>query len=226
MLTKHYEVIQSCHLFKGMNKEEIEEICAQLQYKISKHQKGEIIFEEGDTCESLGVILSGKIELSTFFISGDVSNLITMNPGNIFGEAVLFSPKDSYPISITSVTKSEILFIDRQSLIDLMETHPIFLENYLGVLSRKVLFLNDKFKLLSLTTIRGKIAHVLIKLSKEQDSMMVKLPFSKEKMALHICTRRPSLSRELSKMKQDGLIDYDKSIVKILDYDALADELY
>lgn len=226
MIKKNYDVIKKCTLFQQLDKTEIEGICESLQHKITTYAKGETIFDEGEHCEALGIVLRGKIELSTFFVSGDVSNLITLGPSDIFGEAILFSPKDDYPISITSVTPCEILYIDKKTLIQTMEEHPIFLENYLNLLSRKLLFLNDKFKLLSLSTIRGKIAHVLIKLSKEQDSLTVKLPFSKEKMALHICTRRPSLSRELSKMKHDGLIDYDKSIIKILDYDALADELF
>lgn len=226
MIDKNYEVIKNCNLFQQLDKEEIEAICDTLPHKIVKYAKGETIFDEGEHCEALGLVLKGKIELSTFFVSGDVSNLITLGPSDIFGEAILFSPKDDYPISITAVTACEILYLNKQTLIHTMEEHPIFLENYLNLLSRKLLFLNDKFKLLSLSTIRGKIAHVLIKLSKEQNSMTVKLPFSKEKMALHICTRRPSLSRELSKMKHDGLIDYDKSIVKILDYDGLADELF
>lgn len=226
MIEKNLEVIQACHLFKNINRDETFAICKQINHRIKDYKKGEIIFEEGDDCKHLGIVLSGKVELSTFFISGDVSSLITMGPSSIFGEAILFSPKDQYPISITALSKAQILYVDKTALISLMEDHPLFLENYLELLSNKLLFLNDKFKLLSLTTIRGKIAHVLIKLSKEQNTLTVKLPFSKEKMALHICTRRPSLSRELSKMKSDGIIDYDKSMVKILDYDALTDELF
>jgi|LGVE01.1.fsa_nt_gb CRP-like cAMP-binding protein len=226
MLEKNYEAISQSHLFNGLDGKEIIEICTELQYKIAPYKRGETLFDEGESCESLGIVLTGKIELSTYFISGDVSSLITMGPSGVFGEAILFSPNDHYPISITALTQAEVLYIDKETLIGLMEIHPKFLENYLGVLSKKLLFLNDKFKLLSLSTIRGKIAHMLIKLSKEQKSHTVKLPFSKEKMALHICTRRPSLSRELSKMKHDGLIDYDKSIVKIIDYDALSDELF
>jgi len=226
MIEKNYDVLSQCYLFNGLDKENITIICKSLQNKVTHYKKGQTLFEEGESCLSLGIILKGKLELSTFFISGDVSNLITMGPSDIFGEAILFSPNDHYPISATALADVEVVYIDKQTLIDTMETYPKFLENYLGLLSKKLLFFNDKFKLLSLSTIRGKIAHVLIKLSKEQKSKTVKLPFSKEKMALHICTRRPSLSRELSKMKADGLIDYEKSTVKILDYDALTDELF
>lgn len=226
MLIKHSETLLNCQLFKSMTLEEINDIFDKVSCKIGNYKKSETIFDEGDDCNSLGIILKGKIELSTYFISGDVSSLITLNPSGIFGEAILFSSKEHYPISVTSNTVSEVLFLTKAEVMSIIEISPKFLENYLLLLSSKLLFFNDKFKLLSLSTIRGKIAHVLIKLSKEQNSLTVKLPFSKEKMALHICTRRPSLSRELSKMKHDGLIDYDKSIIKILDYDALTDELF
>lgn len=226
MQKKYKSNIQGCALFKQMSDEAIDHVIHAVETNIQQYEKGETIFDEGEQCEAIAIILDGKIELSTYFISGDVSNLITLNAGDIFGEAILFSPKDHYPISITSVSKSAVLYIPKSKLIELLEAHPVFLENYLRLLSQKLLFLNDKFKLLSLSTIRGKIAHVLIKLSKEQKSNIIQLPFSKEKMALHICTRRPSLSRELSKMKHEGLIDYEKSTIKILDMDALADELY
>lgn len=226
MLTKHYETLLKCQLFKNMTVEEIEDIFKNVSCNITTHQKSETIFDEGDDCNSLGIVLKGKVELSTYFISGDVSSLITLNPSGIFGEAILFSSNEHYPISVTSNTVTDILFLTKTDILKIIEFNSKFLENYLLLLSTKLLFFNDKFKLLSLNTIRGKIAHVLIKLSKEQNSMKVKLPFSKEKMALHICTRRPSLSRELGKMKNDGLIDYEKSVITILDYDALTDELY
>lgn len=226
MINSNYDILSKCQLFKGMNTSEIEGICSLLSMKVTKHKKLQHLFDEGDDCNSLGIILKGKVELSTFFISGDVSNLITLNEGDIFGEAILFSQNHHYPISITALTDVEILFLSKPEILKTIESNTNFLENYLLLLSTKLLFFNDKFKLLSLNTIRGKITHVLIKLSKEQNSLKVKLPFSKEKMALHICTRRPSLSRELAKMKKDGLIDFNKSIIQILDYDALIDELY
>lgn len=219
-------ILEKCQLFKNIEASEIEAICNQIKPKIKTYKKGELIVDEGESCNHLSIILEGKVELSTFFVSGDVSNLITLNPSDIYGEAILFSAAHTYPISATSIAQTRILMLHKTMLLEIMEAHPIFLENYLSLLSKKLLFLNDKFKLLSLSTIRGKIAHVLIKLSKEQNSLKVKLPFSKEKMALHICTRRPSLSRELSKMKHDGLINYEKSTVTILDIDALNDELF
>ncbi len=213
-------------LFKKINNEELDNIFKEIHPHIANYYKNDIIAEDGDTCNKIGIVLEGMLELSTFFISGDVSNLITLKPGDTFAEGIIFSPEDTYPISILAIKKSKILYLTKEELLYLMNKNPIFLENYLFLLSKKLLFLNDKFKLLSLSTIRGKIAHILINLSKKQNSLTVKLPFTKEKMAIYISNKRPSISREFKNMKNEGIIDYKNSIVKILDMEKLKNEVY
>jgi len=206
--------------------QEIDDLINKRRGQIKTYKKGETLYESGDPCNNLSIVLKGKIELSNFLISGDVSSLVTLSSGDVFGEAVLFAEDNAYPVTSTALSQVSVLLIPRDVILQLMNQYPKFNERYLSLLSQKIIFLNDKFKLLSLTTIRGKIAHVLLKLSKEQGSLKVTLPFSKEKMATHISTRRPSLSRELSKMKSEGLIDYERSTIHILDIDSLEDQLY
>ena len=226
MSKEYIHVLSQTDLFNNLPIATIESLLKTFNGSIRHYKKGETIFDAGDLCQSLGIILKGKVELSNFLISGDVSNLVTLSTGHIFGEAVIFAPSNIYPISATSMVNSYILHLKKDEILNLMKEHSSFNEDYLCLLSKKLIFLNDKFKLLSMTTIRGKIAHVLLKLSKEQNSLEINLPFSKEKMASHISTRRPSLSRELSKMKSEGLIDYEKSKITILDVEALNHYLY
>ena len=226
MLNEYRKILSEADLFQSLHEDTINFLLETYKSGIRIYKKNETIFDAGDTCHSLSIILKGKVELSNFLISGDVSNLVTLSTGHIFGEAILFAPESIYPLSSTSVATTHVLHLKKSEVLSLMAQYPLFNEHYLCLLSKKLVFLNDKFKLLSMTTIRGKIAHVLLKLSKEQDSLEVNLPFSKEKMASHISTRRPSLSRELSKMKSEGLIDYERSKVVILDIEGLEDNLY
>lgn len=226
MIKEYTQVLAQADLFKSLDPKVIDDLLTTYASGIKIYKKHQTIFDAGDTCHSLSIILKGKVELSNYLISGDVSNLVTLSTGHIFGEAILFAPESIYPLSSTAVTTSHILQLKKSQVLSLMAMYPQFNEDYLCLLSKKLIFLNDKFKLLSMTTIRGKIAHVLLKLSKEQESLEVKLPFSKEKMASHISTRRPSLSRELSKMKSEGLIDYQRSTVTLLDVEGLEDYLY
>ncbi len=225
-MEKYYKTIKKSSLFKNISEEELDMMFEKINPIISSYNKYDTIAEDGDDCNRIGIVLDGAIELSTFFISGDVSNLITLERGGVFAEAIIFSPRETYPISVTAIKNTKILYLTKSELLILMNNNPIFLENYLLVLSKKLLILNDKFKLLSLSTIRGKIAYILLNLAKEQKTHIVKLPFTKEKLAIFISNKRPSVSREFKNMKNDGLIDYDHSIVKILDMDRLQDEVY
>ncbi len=225
-MREYYFLLRKAELFKNIGDEELDVIFENINSNVKIYFKNDIIAEESDKCDSLGIILEGEIELSTFFISGDTSNLTTMGSGRVFAEGIIFSPIDRYPISIKCIEDAKILYINRQEILYLMNKSPLFLENYLLLLSKKLLLLNSKFKLLSLSTIRGKLAHVLIDLSKKQNSYTVKLPFTREKLASYISNKRPSVSREFKNMKRDGLIDYRGSTVEILDIEGLKRELY
>ncbi len=225
-MKEYYHILKKSSLFRNISDDELDKIFNTISPIISSYSKHNIIAEDGDKCNKIGIVLEGEVELSTFFISGDVSNLITLKSGGVFAEAIIFSPKETYPISITAIKNTKILYLNKKELLILMNMNPMFLENYLLVLSNKLLILNDKFKLLSLSTIRGKIAHILLNLVKEQNSTTVTLPFTKEKMAIYISNKRPSISREFKNMKNEGIIDYDHSTVKILDMKRLKEEVY
>ena len=85
--------------------------------------------------------------------------------------------------------------------------------------------LNQRLTNLSFDTLRKKIANILILEHNKQKSIYLTLPYSRKKMAEMLNIPRPSLSRELIKMKDDGLIDFYKKEIKIIDLKALEDTL-
>jgi CRP-like cAMP-binding protein len=146
-------------------------------------------------------------------------------PGQCFGEAILFSDADRYPISAVAKQKSTVFFVEKQSIMHGLTHHPILLDNFLRLLSNKLTMMNRKIKVLSLDTIRQKVCNYLLKEYQLQGTNMIQTAMSRKAMAEHMSIQRPSLSRELIKMKEEGLIDFDKSTIKILDVEALEDEL-
>ena len=94
------------------------------------------------------------------------------------------------------------------------------------LLSNKILVLNKKIKNLSFDTIREKICSYILDEYKKQKSKNIILPFTRKEMAENLGVQRPSLSREFIKMKEEGLIDFNKNNVTILDMEALEDYLY
>ncbi|MPN38896.1 hypothetical protein SDC9_186421 [bioreactor metagenome] len=91
------------------------------------------------------------------------------------------------------------------------------------LLSSKILNLNKKVTELSLETLRQKIIFYLLQLYKEQKTLKLKLPISKKSLAEYLGVQRPSLSRELINMKNEGLISMEKDLVHVLDLETLQD---
>jgi len=224
-MKEHVKALQKSVLFRRLNEDNIMALLRFLQVKTETYEKDSIIAFEGDKCTKLGIVASGKVELQNIYPSGKVATLTLLQEGESFGEAILFSDKDIYPISTVAKTRTTIIFIEKNAIMHGLTHHPILLDNFLKLLSNKLMMMNLKVKVLSLDTIRQKLCNYLLKEYKLQNSTMIQTAMSRKDMAEHMSIQRPSLSRELIKMKEEGLIDFDKSTIKILDVDALEDEL-
>lgn len=218
--------LKDCTLFKNFTEEEAEKILLSINYKVASFKKGEIIAFEDDPISSIGIILEGSIEVQKNYPSGKVVTINRMQKGNIFGEAIIFSTRKTYPSTIASSTDSKVLYINQDDIIKLCSSNKTFLHNFMKVLSNRILNLSNILRTLSYQTIRQKLASFLLDEYKKQKSLVIKVSSSRQEMADQFGTTRPSLSRELINMKEDELIDYDKKTITILDIDALEETLF
>jgi CRP-like cAMP-binding protein len=208
------ELYNNFILFKGVKEDEIKHLINEINGYKRDYSAGEII---ADPCESLSIILSGEVEIHKPFPSGKVVTISHFSAGNIFAESLVFSNKKEYPANVISTTETTILFIPRKELSQLLSKNPLVLENFAGVLSSRIHMLNDRITNLSFDTTRKKIANILLLEYARQKTSSLLLPYSRKKMAELLNIPRPSLSRELMNMKEDGLIDFYKNRFKILD---------
>lgn len=212
-----------CVLFNNMKGDEIKKTIQHIPYSLNEFSNGDVIAIEGDSCDSLGIILDGDIEIHKSFASGKNVTINHFEAGNIFGEALVFSGQHLYPATIISSNQSKIMFIHRNDIIHLMTLDTRILNNFMGVLSNRILMLNQRLTNLTLDSLRKKIANMLLIEYKKQGTSYLTLPYSRKKMAEMLNSPRPSLSRELAKMREDGLIDFYKNSIKLLDIEGLKD---
>lgn len=210
-----------CVLFKAMEGEEVYNALQNIPYSISEYTNGDVIAIEGDSCDRLGIILEGTIEIHKSFASGKNVTINHFEAGNIFGEALIFSGNHLYPATIISSSQAKVMFIQRNDIIHLMTLDTRILNNFMGVLSNRILMLNQRLTNLTLDTLRKKIANMILMEYKNHNSTYLTIPYSRKKMAEMLNIPRPSLSRELTNMKEDGLIDFYKNNIKILDLEGL-----
>ena len=227
-MKKLCEVLAETKLFAGLAKEDFSSYCVRTSIRVA--WKGEIIENEGDECNGIGVLLQGKLALQKYTSSGDFATLSLLEEGEMYGEDLLFGTITQFPVTIEAVTNSKILFIPKSVLVPLMQTSFYLNQNYVKILSEKVVSHNERIMLLSQKTLRHKIAFYIIEMYKrkikeekingikqeEGNKLLVELPVSKEVIAKLLAMPRPSFSRELINMEKDGYIKVDGRTIEIL----------
>lgn len=208
-------------MLRNKNKEELLDFFKDVNYNIAKYSKNDIIALENSSCNKIGLILNGSVDIKRILTSNKVVHLSSFDSGHLFGEIIAFSDASLYPATVISSTDSEIMFLDKDDFIYFCTNNPKFLKLFLNDLTNKIITLNKSITGLSFSTIRQKLCNFLIQESNLQSSNFIKLKMTKQKLSESLGIPRPSLSRELINMKEQGLIHYTKNIVEILDKNAL-----
>jgi len=207
-------------MFSKKSKEAILEIFRDTNYTLKKYSKNDIIAIEGDTCTSIGLVLEGNVDIKRM-LGSKVVHLSSFSKGGVFGEIIAFSDVNLYPATVIASSLSQIMFIDKKDFIKFCTHNEEFLGMFLNTLTNKIFLLNNSITNLTFNSIRQKICNFLISEYKIQKSKNIKLNITKEKLSESLGVTRPSLSRELINMKDDGLIDYNRSHIMILDLEAI-----
>lgn len=207
-------------MFSKKSKEAILEIFRDTNYTLKKYSKNDIIAIEGDTCTSIGLVLEGNVDIKRM-LGSKVVHLSSFSKGGVFGEIIAFSDVNLYPATVIASSLSQIMFIDKKDFIKFCTHNEEFLGMFLNTLTNKIFLLNNSITNLTFNSIRQKICNFLISEYKIQKSKSIKLNITKEKLSEILGVTRPSLSRELINMKDDGLIDYNRSHIMILDLEAI-----
>lgn len=205
-------------LFEGIKKDEISLVlgCVGAYKKIFK-KENIILPQDNDAC--LITVLSGTIHMTICDINGRHTLISVLYKGDFFGENSLCSNRFSDSISFCSETDCEVLFLPFAKVLNscssACEFHHRLIENAVKLMASKNIELIQKLEIISKKTLREKILTYLSIIANNADGYF-KTDMSRADLADYLCADRSALSRELSKMKQDGLIDYDKNTFRLL----------
>lgn len=218
-MKKHLKSLYNLPLFKNISTEDIDLLFKPHLYTVKHYKKGSIIYFKNEECKTCNVILEGVILIQDIDINGNVLNINEFESGSVFGENLLFSNINNYPMNVFSKTDTIILHVKKELIFNLCKHNEEFLNSFLNSVSNKTIILKDKVHKLSIKSIRECIIDFLLYQYNIQNNLVIKLNRSKKELAEEFGIQRTSLSRELNKMKKDGLIDYDSKTIKILDLD-------
>lgn len=190
-----------------------------------EYRSGQVIHFQGDRYDRLIMLVEGSAEASMQDPSGKVMKVETLEAPEAVAAAVLFSSEQLLPVTLSAETQVRLFRMKRETLLELLLKERKLLENLLTDMGDRLVFLAEKVKYIRFASLRQKIAGYLLELSSRAKSDELQLSYTREKLSEMFGVERPSLSREISRMDDEGLIHIDGRYVKILDRGALEDFL-
>lgn len=210
-------VIQTNPLFQKLNQEELLLLADDVMSSIKKYRQGSVIHLQHKSCSSLDVILEGNVIIQRLDRDGKVLTVASFAAGDTFGGNLIFADQNRYPMTVSASSDCIILHLDKKLLIALCQRNQEFFMEFVRTISNKTVLVSDKLNTVAMKSIRQQIIDFLAKESVLQSSLSIKLHLSKKEWAESLGIPRPSLSRELKKMKEEGLIDYSRHWITIKD---------
>lgn len=214
------EIIKRCWLFQEMKEEEITDFLKQSHSACQQYGKEEVIFYEGDRINQIGIILSGSCAIVKMYPDGSEHLFQRLSVGHLIGAEISCTNKKISPYSICCLEKVQVLlfsyqYLEKEGMIK--ETQRLHLQNrLLQFIASENIRKYYKINILSSRSLRERILLYLEIQQKKQGTKEFEIPFDRNQFANYLCVNRSALSKELSKMKADGILAYHKNKFQLL----------
>ena len=207
-------------LFYGIKPEDLKPMLGCIGYHIGTFKKGDIVAFEAENIKHIGIIVSGAVDMIKEDLWGNKTMLVRMKRDELFGETFACGSDNLSVVTFLVSEDAKILFMpfDRvmHSCTMACVFHHRLIENMVHIIANKNRDLMQKVEVISKRTIRERLLAYLSIQAQIQGSRYFEIPFGRVELAEYLCVDRSALTRELAKMKDDGMIDYDKNCFRIL----------
>ncbi len=211
------EFLKNTVLFKNITLTETEQLLNSVGYIERTFSAGETIVHQGDVITHIGIIVSGSATGKKYTPAGEEIIVSDMGPGGIFGDVLSGANGFASPVQVQAAEECAVMFVDYKGLLfsDFPVTHKV-LQNMIENISHKYFAQNRRMDILMLKSVRSKIIAYLEWQRQTKGSHSFTIDLDRRLLADFLGVERSALSRELSRMKADGLVDYHKNYFKIL----------
>lgn len=212
-------------LFQGVKIKELELISETTQLVLTKYKSEEIIRSADQEANSMFLILEGCVQGVMEDIEGHVYQVEEFGVSELTAPANLFSDREVFPVSLIAKTDCRLLEIDKKGLLTIFKISPMLEENFLRLLSNKVLFLANKLWENQFYSIGQKIYNMVYREYKRQNTLVFDVPHTHEELAQKFGVTRPSLSRSFVSINKEGIIQCSAKRIEILSVESLEDKI-
>ena len=213
-------------LFQNLNDTEIQRILYCSHAETLTFPKGQTIIFPDDKPAVLYLILEGTVILEQYNYMGKPMNIEYRSAGSLFGETDVFLDKDSFGYTVRTESPCRILTADRSFFFRTCEKnceHPsLAIFNMLHIFALDNHQKQERLDLLTCGELEQRLARYLLENRTGADTVF--LSMNRSELAAYLNTTRPSLSRTLSGLQNQGALKIaGRNQIKILNPDILQD---
>ena len=206
-------------LFQGLDMEEINEVLQRFHGLIKHFPKSDYIYLAGDCVENLCVVLEGTVQMIKEDIWGEKAIIANLGAGSVFAENFLGRLGDRSVVSYFVASDSEVLMLPLGRMLFDSNTNSKASQrlmcNIVSILADNNTRLIEKTEILCKKTLRSKILAYLEQEARNNGSHRFTIPFNRTDLANYLDADRSALTRELARMREEGLIDYNKNTFEL-----------
>lgn len=214
-MTKNDEILKkfkSFSLFDGIKENELFDFIKRSRIQEFTFSAGEVIISRNDDCETLNLLLEGRVRALLFSDDGRQVVVEDMDAPRILAPAPIFASTKKYPVDMEALSDTKIIKINRDDFLALLHSSQDVMINFIQFLSDKTLFLASKVETFSLSSLRQRLAFFLLNEYNNQ---------SRQEMADILGVARPSVTRILADFIQQNIIKLNGRKIIILDKNSL-----
>ena len=219
-MEEYIEILKQTQLFSGVCENEISAMLNCLQAKYVTFKKGDYVFREGENIDNITILLSGKLLVQHYDFWGNRNIVNIIQAGEMFGEAYVAPESGNLMNDVIAEEDSIVIFFNVRRILTVCSTacrfHSMVIQNLFFAISEKNLKLVRKIAHMSKRSTREKLLSYLSEEAKRQNSSNFTIPFTRQQLADFLCVDRSAMSNELCKMRDEGLLQFDKNQFSLL----------
>lgn len=219
-MQNYIAILKRSKLFSGVSEQEISSMLNCLDAKLRKYGKGEYVYRQGERISGLSVLTEGSLLIQKDDYWGNRTIVSRVDEGEMFGEA--FIAPESGPVlnDVVAYKDSAVMFFDITKTLTVCSTacrfHSLVVQNLFYAISEKNRTLVQKIGHMSKRSTREKLISFLSEEAEKNGSSNFSISFNRQQLADFLCVDRSAMSNELCKMRDDGLLLFDKNNFTLL----------
>ena len=214
-----FERAKSSPLFVNMPHSEFEKTMNCLQVKKVSYRKKDIVWLAGESTNHFGLLISGSVSVFKDSADGNAVIIGEVVAPDFLGEIGVMSGLEHYPVSVQAGEGCEVIFLDSNKSRSVCESNCLFhkrmIEAMLLTIANKAVMLDQKVEIYAKRTIRERLLSFL-DIQRRKHGNKFTSPYNRDDLARYLSVNRSALSKELSKMRDEGLIRYSRNEFEIL----------